>query len=118
MITGNKLYILADIGNVLDTETGDRVKTVVNGKILINNVELVGINTAQYGQSLGFNLSYSISINRINYDNERYLLLEDNLFEVKNISKAKLATKMLLNVEAVDDEEIKTAIEDWKNANI
>ena len=63
MITGKKMVVLADIKSVLDTETGDRVKAVEHAKKLVSTVELVGVQTAQLGQSQGFNLAYSVIVN-------------------------------------------------------
>ena len=53
MLTGNKIYILANIESVQNLETGDREKKVSCAKILVNKVELVGVNTAQLGQIQG-----------------------------------------------------------------
>ena len=115
MITGKKLYILANIGSEIDKDTGDRVKKVTSGKKLVNNVELVGINTAQLGQSQGFSLAFSVEIFRVFYTNEKYLYFDNNLYEIKSLSKAKEPTKMLLNVQKLQDADIKKAVEDWLN---
>jgi hypothetical protein len=115
MITGKKLYALVNIGSEVDPLTGDRVKMVTSGKKLVDNVELVGVNTAQLGQSQGFNLAYSVEIYRAFYNNEKYLYFDNNLYEIKSLSKAKEPTKMLLNVQKLQDADIKKAVEDWIN---
>ena len=115
MITGKKMVVLADIKSVLDPNTGDRVKEVEHAKKLVSTVELVGINTAQLGQSQGFNLAYSVIVNRVHYSNEKYLYFDNTLYEIKSISKAKSPTEMLLNVQRLTDGEIKDAIEKWLN---
>ena len=115
MITGNKLYVLANIESVQDPDTGDRTKEVTSAKKLINNAELVGINTAQLGQQQGFNLAFSVKIYRVFYTNEKYLYFDGNLYEIKSLSKADIPTKMLLNVQRLDDADVKAAIERWLN---
>ena len=115
MITGKKLYVLANIESVQDPDTGDRTKEVTSAKKLINNAELVGINTAQLGQQQGFNLAFSIKIYRVFYTNEKYLYFDSNLYEIKSLSKADIPTKMLLNVQRLEDADIRSAIEGWLN---
>jgi len=115
MITGKKMVVLADIKSVLDPNTGDRVKAVEHAKKLVSTVELVGVQTAQLGQSQGFNLAYSVIVNRVHYSNEKYLYFDNTLYEIKSISKAKSPTEMLLNVQRLTDGEIKSAIEKWLN---
>lgn len=115
MITGKKMVVLADIKSVLDPNTGDRVKAVEHAKKIVSTVELVGVQTAQLGQSQGFNLAYSVIVNRVHYSNEKYLYFDNTLYEIKSISKAKSPTEMLLNVQRITDGETKSAIERWLN---
>lgn len=115
MITGKKSIILANIDSTLDPETGDRLKVVKGAKKLVGTVELVGIHTAQLGQSQGFNLSYSVEVRRVQYNNEKYLYFDSCLYEIKSLSKAKSETQMLLNVQRLEDAGIKAAIERWLN---
>lgn len=113
MITGKKICALANIGSVLDPATGDRIKKVTRGLKLVNNVELVGIHTAQLGQQQGFNLTFSVKIYRVFYSSEKYLYFDGNLYEIKSLSKAEAPTKMLLNVQRLDDADTKQVIEEW-----
>lgn len=113
MITGKKLVALVDIDSVLDPETGDRTKQVSRGRKIVQTVDLVGVNTAQLGQVQGFNLAFSVEVYRTHYDNEKYLYFDGNSYEIKSLSKASVASKMLLNVQRIDDAEIKSAIEEW-----
>lgn len=115
MLTGKKLVVLADIDSAVDSATLDKTKVVTNGRKLMCNVDLVGINTAQVGQSQGYNLAYSVEIYRQFYSKELYAFFDDTLFKIKSLSKAKLAVNMLLNVEPFDDDEIATAIKEWKD---
>lgn len=115
MVTGKKVCVLANIGSVLDAGTGDRTKKVTHGLKLVNNVELVGINTAQLGQQQGFNLTFSVKTYRVFYNGEKYLYFDGNLYEIKSLSKADTPAKMLLNVQKLDDGDIKKAVEDWLN---
>lgn len=115
MVTGKKMLTLANVETVQDKTTGDRTKKVTLAKRLIATVELVGIQTAQLGQMQGFNLSFSIEIGRVYYSGEKYIYFDGAVYEVKSLSKAKEPTKMLLNVQRLDDLETKTAIEEWLN---
>lgn len=118
MRTNPKRYVLADVSAVQDKATGDRVKRVTKAKALVNVVDLVGVNTAQMGQVQGFTLSYSVEIRRVFYKNEKFLYFDGRLYEVKTITKAKNPVNMLLNVQALDDPEVSTAIKEWINENL
>lgn len=113
MITGKKFVIIANVDTVQDAGTGDRTTQVTSGKKIAAKVELVGIQTAQVGQSQGFNLVKSVEVLRVHYNEEKYLYFDSNLYVIRTMSKAKLETNMLLNVEKLDDAKIKKAIEDW-----
>lgn len=122
MLTGKKAVAVVDIDTVKDTETGDRKDTVTRGIYGTYTVELVGVNTAMLGQSQGFNLSYSVILPRINYNNEKYVYFDDELYEVKTLSKAANANDMTLNVQKLTDADKATVIKEWianvkKNAN-
>jgi hypothetical protein len=114
MMTGKRLYAIVNIDSgTQDDTTGDRTKTVVSGKKIVDRVDLVGVNTAQLGQAQGFNFSYSVEIYRILYHNEKYLYFDGEVYEVKGLSKAKDEAKMLLNVQHLPDADVKQAIEQW-----
>lgn len=118
MLTGIKRVILADVASVQDMATGDRTKVVSRAKVILKHVELVGIQTVQVGQIQGFNLTFSITVPRIMYDNEKLLYFSGELYEVKTMGKAKLPTEMLLNVQESSDIEAKKAVEVWINENL
>lgn len=113
MITGKKLVVIADVESVFDVETGDRSKQVTHGNKIVATVELVGVQTAQLGQSQGVNLLYSVEIPRIQYKNEKYCFWEDQVYVISTIGKAKSPTNMLLNVAKLDDDDIEQAIRNW-----
>lgn len=113
MITGKKLFILANIESTQDENTGDRVKAVTSARRLVDTVELVGVHTAQLGQAQGFNFAFSVAVRRVYYGGEKYLYFDGGLFEIKGLSKHKEESKMLLNVQRFDDASIKAAIERW-----
>ena len=113
MLTGKKAVAIVDIDTVKDTETGDRKDTVTRGIYGTYTVELVGVNTAMLGQSQGFNLSYSIILPRINYNGEKYVYFDDELYEVKTLSKAANANDMTLNVQNLTDSDKIAVIKEW-----
>lgn len=117
MITGKKFVVIANVETIQDKTTGDRIESVASGKKIAGKVELVGVQTAQLGQSQGFNLNYSIEVLRVHYNNEKYLYFDKNLYEIKSITKAKVETKMLLNVQKLNDTKTKIAIENWLKPN-
>lgn len=117
MLTGKKAVAIVDIDTVKDPDTGDRKSVVSRGIYGTYTVELVGVNTAMLGQSQGFTLSYSVILPRINYNREKYVYFDGDLYEVKTLSKATSPTDMLLNVQELTDTEKKSAIEEWITAN-
>ena len=113
MLTGKKAVAIVDIDTVKDPDTGDRKDTVARGIYGTYTVELVGVNTAMLGQSQGFNLSYSIILPRINYNGEKYVYFDDELYEVKTLSKAANANDMTLNVQNLTDSDKIAVIKEW-----
>lgn len=114
MISGDTVVVLADVeSGAMNQDTGDRIKVVSSAKVLVLTVDLVGIQTLQYGQSLGNEFSYSLKISRMLYNNEKYCYFDSKLYEVKGIGKAKYPTDMLLLVCELDDDDVKTAITTW-----
>ena len=118
MFTNKKLIIICDINTVTDPETLDKQKVVANGVQVMGSVDLVGVQTQQLAQIQNMNFNYSIVIDRMYYDQQKYLYFENHLYEIKNVGKAKLPKDCTLNVQALKDANIQTAIEEWKNANL
>jgi len=119
MLTGIKRVIIADTESSQNPVNGDRKKRVTRAKIIAANVELVGIQTAQIAQVQGFNLAYSVTVNRALYGKEKFLYFDGILYEIKTMGKAKSPVDMLLNVQASNDVSANAAIEEWiANAGI
>ncbi len=119
MLTGIKRVIIADTESVQNPANGDRKKQVTRAKVIAATVELVGIHTAQLAQVQGFNLSYSVEVNRVLYGHEKFMYFDGELYEIKTMSKAKSPVYMLLNVQVSNDQSAKSAIEEWiTNAGI
>ena len=108
MLTGVKRVIIADTESVQNPVNGDRKKRVTRAKAIAATVELVGIHTAQLAQVQGFNLSYSVEVNRVLYG-----YFDGELYEIKTMGKAKSPVDMLLNVQVSNDASAKAAIEEW-----
>ena len=113
MLTGVKRVIIADTESVQNPVTGDRKKRVTRAKAIAATVELVGIHTAQLAQVQGFNLSYSVEVNRVLYGHEKFMYFDGELYEIKTMGKAKSPVDMLLNVQVSNDASAKAAIEEW-----
>lgn len=115
MFSTKKLIILCDISSMQDEETGDRVRIVINGKKIIGDKTLVGVNTQTLAQLQNMNFNYSIVIDRMYYKDQKYLYIDNKLYKIQNVSPAKLPKDCKLNVSELEDEDIKGAIERWLN---
>jgi len=115
---GFNAVILADLSTSQDITTGERLTRVEKAVIVSAYVDLVGLATQQFGQAQGFNLAYSLEMERYKYNGEKYAFMQNTLYEVKSLSKAKMPNKMNLNIQQLDDVDKKQAVEDWKNANL
>ena len=118
MFTSKRLIVICDMSSITDAETGDRKRVVVNGVKVISNKTLVGVQTQQLAQSQGMNFQYSVEIDRMFYKEQKYLYMEDRLYEIKNVSPAKLPKDCKLNVVVITDEDIEGAIKEWLNGNL
>ena len=111
-----EMVLLVDIEST-SNERFEKFKKVANGRKFALHVDFAGMQTMQLGQAQGIILSYSIEIPRILYNGEKYCYFDNQVYEVETLSKAKLATNMLLNVSKLEDEEITKAIETWLEEN-
>lgn len=115
---GISRVVLVDVESVQNDKTGDRGKRVQNARVLACRVDLVGVATVQVGQSQGFSLSHSIEVPKYIYRNEKFVYFNASLHEVKMLTKAKTPTNILLNVQGLQDETVKKAVEDWMRENL
>ena len=115
MVNGKKVVVIVDISTDVD-ENCDRNPIVSRGKKLIAKVDLVGVQTLQLGQAQNVKLSYAIDIPRLQFDNEKYCYIDDQLYEISTITKAKEPTHLLLNVAKIENFEIANAIKNWLEA--
>lgn len=113
-----KSVVLADVQSVQNASTGNRGKRVQSARVYVCWVDVVGISTAQVGQSQGFYLTKSVEIPQFFYRSEKYLYFDGVLYEVKMLSRARAAANVLLNVQKANDETIKKAVEDWMHENL
>lgn len=115
MFTSKRLIVLCDIDSVQDDETGDRTRILKNAKKIIGDKQLVGINTQTLAQLQNINFNYSIEIDRMFYQDQKYLYVNNKLYKIQSVSPAKLQHNCKLNVSEFEDEDIKSAIERWLN---
>lgn len=119
MFSNKKLVLICDTASVVDPDTLDREKVVVNATQVVGTIELVGIQTQQLAQVQNMTFQYSVVIDRMFYKQQKYLYLEDALYEIKNVSPAKMPKDCKLNVVALQDEDIVNAIKEWEeNADL
>lgn len=113
MYSSRRTVYICDMTSVVDKETGDRKRVVANGRKVIGIKDLVGIQTQQLAQSQNMNFQYSIEIDRMFYNNQKYLYVDKILYEIKNVAKASKPQNCKLNVSALNDADIKNAVEEW-----
>lgn len=118
MFSTKKVLIICNLSSVIDPETGNRKKSVVDGKIIICDKDLVGLQTQQLAQSQNMLFSNSLEIDRMHYNEQKYCYIDGNLFEIKTLTKGSKTHLMKLNVIVNNDAEIKQLVEEWINANI
>lgn len=117
MVSGPTRVIIADVGTEADYRF-NRSKDIRSAKCLVLNIDFVGIQTQQLGQTQGYKLSYSIEIPRIHYNAEVYCYFDNEVYEVVSISKAKKSTNMLLNVAKKKDDELAELFKKWIKENL
>ena len=110
--------VLFNITTETDAETGDKTKSVIDGKICTCEKDLVGLQVQQLAQSQNMIFNNSLEIDRMFYNEQKYCYCDNTLYEIKWVGKGSKPYLMKLNVVKNEDAEIKQVIEEWINANI
>ena len=118
MFSNKKLAIICDIKTVTDPKTLDKKKVVENVKKVICDKDLVGVQTQQLAQLQNMVFAYSLVVDRMFYTNQKYIYLENILYKIQSVGKARLPKDCTLNVIEFDDFDIKNAIEEWLDEDI
>ena len=113
MFSEQRLVMLCDIDTVIDEETGDRQKVVVHAYKVIGRKNLAGVQTQQLGQLQNMTFQYAIEIDKMYYQNQKYLWLENGLYEVKTLTPAKEPKDCKLLVVKLDDADVENAIKEY-----
>ena len=114
-----RYLVICNLTTETDAETGDKIKSVIDGKICICNKDLVGLQVQQLAQSQNMIFNNSLEIDRMFYNEQKYCYCDNQLYEIKGVGKGSKPHLMKLNVVKNDDAYIKQVIEEWiKNANI
>lgn len=113
MFSEQRLVMLCDIDTSIDEETGDRKKVVVHAHKIMGRKNLAGVQTQQLGQLQNLNFLYSIEIDKMYYQNQKYLWLENGLYEVKTLTPAKLPKDCKLNIVKLEDADVENAIREY-----
>lgn len=113
MISKKKLILLCDFENQVDAETGDRKKVVVNARKFIGSKELVGVQTQILSQLQNMSFQYSIVIDRMFYNNQKYLYIDNKVYVISSIAPASLDKDCKLNVSVIQDEDLENAIKEY-----
>ena len=118
MISKKKLILLCDLENQVDLETGDRKKVVVHARKVIGSKELVGVQTQILSQLQNMNFQYSIVIDRMFYDDQKYLYIDNKVYVISSITNATLDKDCKLNVSILQDADIENAIKEYLKDDI
>lgn len=113
-----RYLVVCNLITETDPETGDKMKSVIDGKIYICNKDLVGVQVQQLAQSQNMIFNNSLEIDRMFYNEQKYCYCDNQLYEIKGVGKGSKPHLMKLNVVKNEDAEIKQVIEEWINANI
>ena len=113
MFSEQRLVMLCDVDTLQDEETGDRKRVVVHAHKLIGKKNLAGVQTQQLGQLQNMTFQYTIEIDKMYYQGQKYLWLENGLYEIKTITPAKLPKDCKLIVVRLDDADVENAIREY-----
>ena len=113
MFSEQRLVMLCDVDTIQDEETGDRKRVVVHANKVIDKKNLAGVQTQQLGQLQNMTFQYTIEIDRMFYQGQKYLWLENGLYEVKTLTPAKLPKDCKLNIVKLDDADVENAIREY-----
>lgn len=119
MFSTKRLCLICDIDTITNPETLDKEKVVANAKKVICDQDLVGIQTQTLAQMQGMTFVYSVVIDRMYYNKQKYIYIDGQVYEIKNVAPARLPKDCKLNVSVFEDEDIKNAIKEFvDNENI
>ena len=119
MFTNKKFVVICDVNQEQDPDTLDPIYEVVSATQCMTSEELVGIQTQQLAQIQNMNFNYSIVVDRMFYNEQKYLWMGNRLYEIKNASPAKLPKDCKLQVVALQDGDIEQAIREYlENASV
>ena len=113
MFSEQRLIMLCDIDSRIDEATGDRQKVVVHARKVIGRKNLAGVQTQQLGQLQNMSFQYTIEIDKMYYQSQKYLWLENGLYEVKTLTPAKLPKDCKLNIVKLEDADVENAIREY-----
>ena len=113
MFSEQRLVMLCDIDTSIDEETGDRKRVVVHAHKVIGKKNLAGVQTQQLGQLQNMTFQYTIEIDKVYYQSQKYLWLENGLYEVKTLTPAKLPKDCKLNIVKLEDKDVENAIREY-----
>jgi hypothetical protein len=113
MFSEQRLVMLCDVDTLQDEETGDRKRVVVHAHKAVGEKAFVGVQTQQLGQLQNMTFQYAITIDKMYYQGQKYLWLENGLYEVKTLTPAKLPKDCKLNIVKLDDADVENAIREY-----
>jgi len=105
---------------LLDTEirtvphSGGKTETIIeHGTMFSGEVSLVGQQTYWNAKVSNIILEYSVKVRKSLYKNEKFMWINNKLFEVVNLAKSKDQNDILLNIKAKTDSSTSDAVIAW-----
>lgn len=118
MYNNKKYIVICDLESTQDDETGDRVISIQNGRKIIAQKDFVGVTTQTLAQMQNMVFDYSITVDRMFYNEQKYLYMDSKLYKIQTVAPAKLNKDCKLNVVKFHDVDIENAIEEWLENDI
>ena len=113
MFSRKKLIILCDLDSIQDEDTGDRKRVVKNVRKIAGDKDFAGIQSQTLAQMQGMTINYSITIDRMFYNEQKYLYMNKKLYKIQTAAPSKQTKDCKLNVIEFEDANIKSAIEEY-----
>jgi len=103
---------LLDVETVQNELTGERTLSIINYRKLHGERTNVGMSTFWSAATANVQLDYSVIIRSRMYDNQKYAVIQDKLYEIYNVGKTDNLVNIRLNIRQVQDNEMREAILD------
>ena len=106
----NCSIILIDVKSIQNDVDGERVKEIVSLKKIIGEKNDVGMNTFFNATANNIQLEMSIRVRSRAYKKQKYVFIDNELYEVFNTGKGTSLNEKVLNIRRSKDVKLKESI--------